>query len=247
MTAYTADDFAKAEFARNRDGRIAARLNGGTHGYEWTTEGFMGAQVSRGDADMAAELWAPVQEQAGSYTRADEPVDPDGDAAWWRARAEETEVQRDEWKARTEKAEQERDEARKFATAEHVRATGAERERDEARADLAEYVQAQALRTQPRPLTADDIKPLVREREQQITRKIREAHDRDPRPSSLRIAAAVYQGLTEPTRPEGAEDVAVRLFQAGAAAGVEMTEEQRDALADHLAAMHVRVVGEEQS
>lgn len=63
MTTYTADDFAKAEFARNRDGRIAARLAGGTHGHEWTTEGFMGAQVSRGDADMASELWAPVQEQ----------------------------------------------------------------------------------------------------------------------------------------------------------------------------------------
>ncbi|GAP78530.1 hypothetical protein Y09_1359 [Brachybacterium sp. SW0106-09] len=52
--------------------------------------------------------------------------------------------------------------------------------------------------------------------------------------------------LTEPpARPEGAEDVAVRLFQAGTAVGVEMTEAQRDALADHLAAMRVRVVGED--
>ena len=46
--------------------------------------------------------------------------------------------------------------------------------------------------------------------------------------------------LTEPPRPEGAEDVAVALFQAGAAAGVEMTPKERAALADHLAAMGYR-------
>lgn len=75
-------------------------------------------------------------------------------------------------------------------------------ERDEARADLAEYVQAQALRTQPRPLTPDAITADAYERGVPVLRAA-------PQKPSVMVAhetvrAIVAAVLTEPpARPEG--------------------------------------------
>jgi hypothetical protein len=153
---------------------------------------------------------------------------------WWQAERE------------REKAEKERDEARatkdmhkRRADEERARAEKAEQERDEAREARTVY-----LPGPPRPLSPDAITTTFAA----MVAKMLSDRGHGWVPShylceSMRGAAAA---LTKPpARPEGAEDVAVRLFQAGAAVGVEMTEEQRDALADHLAAMRVRVVGED--
>lgn len=98
MTNYTASDFAKAEFARHPDGRVAART-----AVDWAQWAFKCSECAtdeeRNECDghdfgpdgyMANSGWVPVQEQAGSYTRTDE----------------------EDWQARAEKAEKERDEVR---------------------------------------------------------------------------------------------------------------------------------------
>lgn len=183
------------------------------------------------------------KEVAGSYTRTDDDgltlrlVQQQRDQATARAEraerdAEVNQVSMMGW-AKTSESWQE--------TAEEWenRALKAEKERDEARKKVAEYVSLLAAPL-ARSLTPDDIKSLVREREQRLARKIREAHDRDPRPSSLRIAAAVYQGLTEPARPEGAEELARLIAQA------DVGEWDCGDLADALLATgRVRVTGAE--
>lgn len=119
------------------------------------------------------------------------------------------------------------------------RAEKAERERDEARRERGEALDR--LGETSHSLTPDAITDEMVQRGAEKFRSLPTAMSAHARVSVILTAA-----LTEPpARPDGAEDVAVRLFQAGAAVGVEMTEEQRDALADHLAAMRVRFVGED--
>ena len=155
---------------------------------------------------------------------------------------------------RAEKAERERDEAlyqrdqwkRGSDSTRDILDEAIEERRRIARAlDLPENATADAMvkhAAESRPLTPDAIT------DEMVKRAWHRALDFPTLSSATRSAifAVLVAALTEPpARPEGAEDVAVRLFQAGAAVGVKMTEEQRDALADHLAAMHVRVVGGE--
>ena len=116
------------------------------------------------------------------------------------------------------------------------RAEKAERERDEARADLAEYVQAQALRTQPRPLAPDAITDEMVERARQRGSEIVGALW-----DASVVEAMLTAALTEPTRPEGAEELA-RLI-----ADADVGEWDCGDLADALLATgRVRVVTEEQ-
>ena len=90
------------------------------------------------------------------------------------------------------------------------RAEKAEQERDEARADLAEYVQAQALRTHPRPLTPDAITDAMVERALAAERRVYDdGYATEPETMRELLTAA----LTEPTRPEGAEKVEAVLHQ----------------------------------
>ena len=89
------------------------------------------------------------------------------------------------------------------------RAEKAEQERDEARADLAEYVQAQALRTHPRPLTPDDITYEMLKRAQR-----EEERQRGDWTAPTAMRHILTAALTEPpTRPEGAEKVEAVLHQ----------------------------------
>ena len=88
------------------------------------------------------------------------------------------------------------------------RAEKAEKERDEARADLAEYVQAQALRTHPRPLTPDAIEVALRDCMPGV------ALYRLSGTQVMRLAEDMHAALTEPpARPEGAEKVEAVLHQ----------------------------------
>ena len=85
----------------------------------------------------------------------------------------------------------------------------AEQERDEARADLAEYVQAQALRTHPRPLAPDDITYEMVKRAQR-----EEERQRGDWTAPTAMRHILTAALTEPpTRPEGAEKVEAVLHQ----------------------------------
>ena len=92
--------------------------------------------------------------------------------------------------------------------AERERRIKAERERDEARADLAEYVQAQALRTHPRPLAPDYITYEMVKRAQR-----EEERQRGDWTAPTAMRHILTAALTEPTRPEGAEKVEAVLNQ----------------------------------
>lgn len=96
---------------------------------------------------------------------------------------------------------------------------------------------------QESPLTDDAIKALVAKREQLLASKIREEFSRNPFSSSLRLAAAVYQGLTEKPRPEGAVELET-VIGCNAGKWTDGPEDVR-ALADLLAENGVRVVGEQ--
>lgn len=230
MTKYLAGDFARARFATHPDGRIAARVKPDSE-YPWSTvmAGSAASRVSRTDAAMEASGWVPVQEQAGSYTRTDECTTEQH----LRLRTVDLAAVIED----RDKARRERDQLQKDRT--YYRDYATEQEKD-----IARLMKERDDNAQPRALTPADIKSLVLEREQQITRKIREAHDRDPRPSSLRIAAAVYQGLTEPTRPEGAEELEAWLDGMPESIRLNGDEHQRS-VADYLAERGVRVTGAE--
>ena len=84
-----------------------------------------------------------------------------------------------------------------------ARADKAEKERDEARADLAEYVQAQALRTHPRPLAPDDITYEMVKRAQR-----EEERQRGDWTAPTAMRHILTAALTEPSqRPEGSEEI----------------------------------------
>lgn len=94
--------------------------------------------------------------------------------------------------ARAEKAEQQRDEARATKNLHKERA-----DRERARADAAE---------QPRPLTPDDFQALIQKAETTIARRVRALDpSRNFQPSALRLADAIYRGIKDSQRPEGAE------------------------------------------
>ena len=100
------------------------------------------------------------------------------------------------------------------------RAEKAEQERDEARADLAEYVQAQALRTHPRPLTADDITDEARDRAYRAVAALSVSDWDDTsgvaKGRAMALAEAVITEIIRPeppARPEGAEKVEAVLHQ----------------------------------
>ena len=92
-------------------------------------------------------------------------------------------------------------------------------------------------------LTDDAIKTLVAKRERVLASKIREEYSRNPFPSPLRLAAAVYQGLTEKPRPEGAYELETVIgLNAGKwTNGADVAR----AVADLLAENGFRVVGEQ--
>lgn len=90
---------------------------------------------------------------------------------------------------------------------------------------------------QENPLTDAAIKSLVAKRERALVRKIREAYNRDPFPSALRLAAAVYQGLTEKPRPEGASEIESQIEAWSMSPdGGALNAAQHRMLADYLAA-----------
>lgn len=106
---------------------------------------------------------------------------------------------------------------------------------------------------EPSPLTPDAITNETRERAYRAVAAL-SACDWDDmsgvaKGGAMALVEAVITEITRPeppARPEGAEEIDEPLRQANAAAlGGALTPEQRRALADHLAAMHLRVVGEE--
>ncbi len=172
------------------------------------------------DGGVAAALIEKEAENAGPSV--------DYHAMWWKAERE------------REKAERERDSWESIAqqTARSVEAL---------RAECHDCVRDAAVIRESRPLTPDAITDEMVLRA--INAHMWEEYRQGPRTDLSGFREATVQAfrtslaaaLTEPpARPEGAEDVAVALFQAGAAVGVEMTPEKREALADHLAAMGYR-------
>lgn len=243
MTTYTAADFARAEFARNRDGRLGARLAGGTHGHEWIIEGFMGAQVSRGDADMASELWAPVRAAHSAATDEDHGVTTsEEDAEFWQARWKEAADRADArdaaarlWKETARHLFGAREVVRLSCDLETGRADRAEQERDQYRAE------------QPRPLTPEDFQALVQQAGTAIARRVRAL---DPsgnfQPSALRLADAIYRGIRDSQRPEGAEELDGHVDAAMRGVGLHpLSVEQVRIVADNLADSGVRAQGAE--
>ena len=112
-----------------------------------------------------------------------------------------------------------------------ARAEKAEQERDEARADLAEYVQAQALRAHPRPLTPDAITDEMVERG--LDALAEEAAVSVTIPT---MRAVLTAALTEPpTRPEGAEEIEAYMRELV----TSHPEDHYGELADHLASRGV--------
>lgn len=126
------------------------------------------------------------------------------------------------WKARAEKAEKERDKAR-----------GALRAHLE---DAAELPAGQR-----RPITADDIESVLHSILPLSTGHLGADDIAD-------IASDLYTALTEPPRPEGAEEIEEVLWNGSE--DDEMTvldSEDRRLISNYLASRGVRVVAEEQS
>lgn len=164
---------------------------------------------------------------------------------------------------------QERDEARatkdmhkRRADEERARAEKAEKERDEARGALRARL---GVLAEPSPLTAREhldaawdaahvpADGMIPAGAKYITRNLAGGM-RGPFTDGGTIPGTDPTGFESrrlldppaPARPERAEEIDEPLRQANAAAlGGALTPEQRRALADHLAAMHVRVVGED--
>ena len=165
---------------------------------------------------------------AGSYTRTDEPDDMDGGvtAALIEKEAEQRSCPDLDAHWRLDEAQE---------TIQRLT-----QERDEARADLAEYVQAQALRAQPRPITADDIESVLHSILPLSTEHLGPDDIAD-------IASDLYTALTEPPRPEGAEELEALLWNGSE--DDEMTvldTEDRRLISNYLASRGVRIVTEEQ-
>ena len=203
--------------------------------------------------DAAGRLTAALAAAERRITRLEAQTDIRGRAVvMYRERAREAEAARD-WNlrssrlakkerikanARAEKAEKELDEAIRRMNDHSTNARGWMQTSEEWQATAEEWERRAHAAEQPHPLTADDITDshVLSARLKANALGWFRRFDA-PNEEWRQVLTAA---LTEPPRPEGAEDVAVALFQAGAAAGVEMTPEKRAAIADHLAAMGYR-------
>lgn len=192
-----------------------------------TTGGFTRAQL-----EELLDAVAP----AGSDPRTDEPVDPEGDAAYWRARAEEalaavseTEGRVTAARERTEGIREELRNADQLILVEQARADRAEKA-------LTEIAQGGAL-------TPDDFQALVQKSELAIAKRVRAL---DPtgrfQPSALRLADAIYRGIRDSQRPEGAEEIEADMAAWYGENGMPIGG-TGDRLADHLAALGYRKTG----
>lgn len=142
---------------------------------------------------------------------------------------------------------QERDEARatkdmhkRRADEERARAEKAEKERDhwKREADGANEDLAHLRAAVSRPLTPDAITELVKTSEARLADAIRALYP-DVAMSTYRIASAVFDALTPPARPEGAEEIE-RLIETSPWHLAGSCSAEADWLAEH----GVRVVGE---
>lgn len=101
---------------------------------------------------------------------------------------------------------------------------------------------------QPRPLTPGDFQAFIQESELAIARRVRAL---DPtgrfQPSSLRLADAIYRGIRDSQRPEGAEELAAAIAEWDETGVVVRSLDQADTdeLADHLAVLGYRKTGAE--
>lgn len=135
-------------------------------------------------------------------------------------------------------------------SAQRARAEQAEKERDEAIAFMTE-AQEEATRQATRADTAES-RPLTREVTDEMVLRFWNAFndvEYGLEDMTLMTIDEVRLGLravfTEPpARPEGAEELTVRLRQAGAAIRARLEQDEWNDLADHLAAMGVRATTE---
>lgn len=205
----TAADFAKARFATRPDGKFAARVATGPHSelYPWRCSDIPG----RADSAMAQDGFAPVREcpDPGEHEdREDDVTLLRHDLALMERRAEKAEEVADLRRSEIVRLSQDRNDWEGNALDAEDRAEKAEQERDEARKHLhdAEARIDELRAEQPRPLTPDDITELVKKTETRLGDAIRALFP-DTAMSTYRIASAVVEALTVPTRPEGAEEL----------------------------------------
>ena len=137
---------------------------------------------------------------------------------------------------RAEKAEKERDEARRHECSD----LDAHWRLDETLASLKEAnATVASLRAeQPRPLTADDIEQLVTQNRYRVADAIRALYPEEAMATDV-LAHTVITALTEPTRPEGAEEIEAVIRKVVPS----HPEDRYGDLADRLAERGVRVTG----
>ena len=97
---------------------------------------------------------------------------------------------------------------------------------------------ADQLADTPRPLTADDIEQLVTQNRCRVADAIRALYPEEPMATDV-LAHAVMTALTEPTRPEGAEEIEAVIRKVVPS----HPEDRYGDLADRLAERGVRVTG----
>ena len=120
------------------------------------------------------------------------------------------------------------------------RAEKAEQERDSWESIAQQTARSiDALRAeQPRTLTADDIEQLVTQNRYRVADAIRALYPEEPMATDV-LAHTVITALTEPTRPEGAEEIEAVIRKVVPS----HPEDRYGDLADRLAERGVRVTG----
>ena len=216
--AYTAEDFARAEFARHPDGRIAARIGVGIAWY-----GRLSANqeylVWRPDELMASEGWVPVQESRASVA--------DAALAQMAKDFRVVRAQRDDAGKRARKAEKERNDAQygmEVATQQR---------------NNWESIARQAIAEQPRPLTPDEITDRFID---DVHQDYFWCTDERVRLDKSALRHALLDAIKRSSRPEGADQLEAWLDGLPESIRLE-SDEQGRAVADYLAARGVRVMG----
>ena len=97
---------------------------------------------------------------------------------------------------------------------------------------------ADQLADTPRPLTPDDIEQLVTQNRYRVADAIRALYPEEPMATDV-LAHTVITALTEPTRPEGAEEIEAVIRKVVPS----HPEDRYGDLADRLAERGVRVTG----